>query len=50
MANKETQDSLKELVIQYLKKNKKLFIYYPELLEQLEFPSKFKDTDKIVDL
>ena len=50
MTNKKTQDSSIELVIQYLKKNKKLFIYYPELLEQLEFPSKFKDTDKIVDL
>ena len=50
MANKKTQDSSKELVIQYLKKNKKLFIYYPELLEHLELPSKFKDADKIVDL
>ena len=50
MANKKTQDSSKELVIQYLKKNKKLFVYYPELLEQLEFPSIFKDADKIVDL
>ncbi len=50
MTNKKTQDSSKELIIQYLKKNKKLFIYYPELLEQLELPSHYKDTNKIVDL
>ena len=50
MSNKKKQDSAEELVIQYLKKNKDLFINNPELLEQLEFPSQLKGTNKIIDL
>ena len=50
MLKKNERGSAEELVIQYLKKNKKLFIHYPEILEQLEFPSQFKGINKIVDL
>ena len=50
MSNKKKQDSAEELVIQYLKKNKDLFINNPELLEQLKFPSQLKGTNKIIDL
>ena len=50
MRNKNDRSSAEELVIQYLKKNKKLFVHYPELLEQLEFPSQFKGTNKIESL
>ena len=50
MANKKTQDSSKELVIQYLKKNKNIFVNHPELLEQLEYPSQLKGTNNIIDL
>ena len=50
MSNKKKQDSAEEFVIQYLKKNKDLFINNPELLEQLKFPSQLKGTNKIIDL
>jgi len=50
MSNKKQQDSAEKLVIQYLKKNKDLFINNPELLEQLKFPSQLKGTNKIIDL
>ena len=50
MSNKKKQDSAEELVIQYLKKNKDLFVRHPGLLEQLEFPSQLKGTNKIIDL
>lgn len=48
--SKKKQDSTKELVIQYLKKNSNLFIDYPELLYQLEIPNRLKNNSKIVDL
>ena len=50
MTNQKKRASAEELVIQYLKKNKDLFVNHPELLEQLEFPSQLKGTNKIIDL
>ena len=50
MSNKKKRASAEELVIQYLKKNKDLFVNHPELLELLEFPSQLKGTNKIIDL
>ena len=50
MSIKKKQASAEELVIQYLKKNKDLFLNNPKLLEQLEFPTQLKDTNKIIDL
>ena len=50
MSNKKIQVSAEELVIRYLKQNINFLVNHPELLEQLEFPNKFKDTNKIIDL
>ena len=50
MSIKKKQSSTEELVLQYLIKNKDLFVRHPELIDQLEFPSQFKNTNKIIDL
>ena len=49
MPNKNDKSSAEELVIQYLKKNKNLFLNYPELLNEMNFPSQIKDSNKIID-
>ena len=50
MTKSKDKDSAEELVIQYLKKNKNLFLNYPELLDLLNFPTQIKGTNKIIDL
>ena len=50
MSKKNDKDSAEELVIQYLKKNKNLFLDYPELLDVLNFPNQFERSGKIIDL
>jgi len=50
MSKKYDKNSAEELVIQYLKKNKNLFLDYPELLNVLNFPSQIKRPSKIIDL
>ena len=50
MSIKNDKDSSEELVIQYLKKNKNLFLDYPELLNELNFPAQIKESNKIIDL
>ena len=50
MSNKNNRNSVEGHVIKYLKKNKNLFIDYPELLNELNFPSKIKGSNKIIDL
>ena len=50
MSKKNDKNSLEELVIDYLKKNKNFFIKYPELLKELQFPLKDEGSDKVIDL
>ena len=50
MSKKNDKDSAEELVIQYLKKNKNLFLDYPELLDVLNFPNQIERSGKIIDL
>ena len=45
-----SKNSAEGLVIQYLKKNKNLFINHPELVEELNFPNQLNTSDKIFDL
>ena len=49
---KKTTDknSEKEIVIEFIKKNKNFFIKYPELLKELQFPLKDQSSEKIIDL
>ena len=50
MSIKNDKDSAEELVIQYLKKNKNIFLDYPSLLNALNFPAQIKESNKIIDL
>jgi len=50
MSKKNDGSSAEEFVIQYLKKNKNIFLDYPELLNVLNFPSQIKRSEKIIDL
>ena len=50
MSKKNDEHSVKEIVIFYLNKNKNFFLDYPELLNILNFPTKHKESNKIVDL
>ena len=50
MSKKNDRNSAEELVIQYLRKNKNLFLNHPELLNILNFPSQIKGSSKIFDL
>ena len=47
---KKNINSAEELVIQYLKKNINIFLDHPELLNLLNFPSKIKKPNKIINL
>ena len=50
MPSKNDKSSAEELVIQYLKKNKNLFLDHPELLDVLNLPNQAKGSGKIIDL
>ena len=50
MSKKNDKNSLEELVIDYLKKNKNFFIKYPELIKKLDFSFQDKSSDKVIDL
>ena len=50
MSKNSDKDSAEELVIQYLKKNKNIFLDYPNLLNVLKFPAQIKESNKIIDL
>ena len=50
MNKKRERDSAKEFIIQYLKNNKDIFLNYPELLEELDFPIQLKGHNKVFDL
>ena len=50
MKKEDDKNSIEELVINYLKKNKDFFIRYPDLTKQLNFPLKDKGSDKVIDL
>lgn len=50
MPKNNDRDSAEDLVIQYLKKNKNIFLNHPELLNILNFPTQIKDSNKIFDL
>ena len=45
-----SKDSEKELVINFLKKNKDFFINYPELLDDLNFATHLTGSNKVFDL
>ncbi len=50
MSKKNDKNSLEELVIDYLKKNKNFFIKYPELIKELDFSFQDKSSEKVIDL
>ena len=50
MKRKDHNSSAEELVLNFLKKNKNFFIKHPELLKELQFPLKDKESDKVIDL
>ena len=50
MSRKNDNGSSEEFVIKYLKKNKNLFLNFPELLNVLNFPAKIQESNKIIDL
>ena len=50
MPKNNDKDSAGKFVIEYLKKNKNFFLYCPELLDALNFPTKTKSSEKIIDL
>ena len=50
MPRKNNKNSSEEFIIQYLKKNKNIFLDYPELLDVLNFPNQIKESSKIIDL
>ena len=50
MSKQNHRNSDEEIIIQYLKKNKNFFLNYPELLNDLNFPSQIKSSSKIIDL
>ncbi len=50
MKKKDGQDSFEIQIINYLKKNKNFFLNNQFLLNELKFPSKIKNTSKIIDL
>ena len=50
MRIKNDNGSAEELVIQYLKKNKNIFLDHPELLDVLNLPNQAKGSGKIIDL
>ena len=50
MSKKDDTSSNEELVQNFLKKNKNFFIKNPELLKELQFPSKDEGSEKVIDL
>ena len=50
MSKKNISDSSKKIVVDFLKKNKDIFIKYPELIDYLNFPPQINKVDKVVDL
>ena len=50
MIKKKNSDSSKKIIIEFLKKHRDIFLKYPELLDNLNFPSPIKKTNKVVDL
>ena len=50
MSKKNISDSSKKIVVDFLKKNKNIFLKYPELLEELNLASQIKKSNKIIDL
>jgi len=50
MSKKDGTSSNEELVQNFLKKNKNFFIKNPELLKELQFPSKDEGSEKVIDL
>ena len=50
MKKENNNSSTEELVRNFLKKNKKFFLKYPELLNELQFPLKNERSEKVIDL
>ena len=50
MPKKNDKNSAEEFTIKYLKKNKNIFLDYPELLDAINFPNYIKRSDKVIDL
>ena len=49
--NKNNSDNInKDLITEYLKKNKNFFLENPKLIDILNFPVEFKTSNKIIDL
>ena len=50
MKIKDDNSSPEELVKNFLKKNKNFFLKHPDLLKELQFPTKNRESDKVIDL
>ena len=50
MKRKDDNSSPEELVKNFLKKNKNFFLKNPDLLKELQFPTKNRESDKVIDL
>ncbi len=50
MKRKDDNSSPEELVKNFLKKNKNFFLKHPDLLKELQFPTKNRESDKVIDL
>ena len=50
MKRKDDNSSPEELVKNFLKKNKNFFLKNPDLLKELQFPTKISESDKVIDL
>ena len=50
MKRKDDNSSPEELVKNFLKKNKIFFLKHPDLLKELQFPTKNRESDKVIDL
>ena len=50
MKRKDDNSSPEELVKIFLKKNKNFFLKHPDLLKELQFPTKNRESDKVIDL
>ena len=50
MKRKDDNSSPEELVTNFLKKNKNFFLKHPDLLKELQFPTKNRESDKVINL
>ena len=50
MKRKNNNSSPEELVKNFLKKKKNFFLKHPDLLKELQFPTKNRESDKVIDL